>query len=233
MCAECGYVHPVDISCGRRTCPYCAHKRFLRLKDEYDHLNERVEDGKILTLTLRNGRDVGGLVDRAIDGFGKLRRRRLFGKVLGGFYAVEVVPKADDLWNVHIHVILDGPFLPQGVLSREWLDITGDSYIVDIQGLRNREAGVVYALGYCSSRDKVEETWAGTSEARKREFEEAVKHRRLVQTFGHLYGVQGREVPFECPECGCVEWINLTFEYAEGQSLGDWNRGRKPPPWRY
>lgn len=186
-----------------------------------------------MTLTLRNGYDVGQLVDRAISGFGKLRRRQVFNGVRGGFYAVEVVPKSDGLWNVHLHVIIDGPFLPQGVLSREWLDITGDSYIVDIEALRNREAGVVYALGYCSSRDKVAETWAGTSEARKREFERAVKHRRLIQTFGSLHGVRRLERPFECPECGCMEWINLTFEYAEGQSLGDWNRGRKPPPWRY
>lgn len=236
MCAECGYVHPVDISCNRRTCPYCANKRFLRLKEEYNHLNDRVKNGLILELGLRFGphvggsRDVGWMVARLIDAFKKLRRRKVFREVRGGFYSIHVKPKEGGFWNVHLHAILDGPYLPQGKLSREWGDITGDSFVVDIQGLRNREAGVVYVLGYCSSRDKVREMWEGISEARKREFEEAVKHRRLIQTFGHLHGVQKREWLFECPECGCTDWINLTYDYAEGQSLADWNRGRKPPP---
>jgi len=154
----------------------------------------------------------------------------VFRNVEGGFYSVEVVPKDDGFWNVHIHAIIDAPFLPQSVLSREWRDITGGSYIVDIQALRNREAGVVYCLGYCSDEDKIRETWEDVSESRKREFERAVKHRRLIQTFGHLHGVPKRSTPFECPECGSVNWVNLSFEKVEGLSLAEWDKGRRPPP---
>jgi len=220
----------VPLTCGRRTCPHCAHRRYLRLKDEYSHLNRKIRRGRILTLTLKNGLNVAELVDKAISSFKKLRRREIFRNVRGGFYAVEVVPKDAGLWNVHLHVIFDGPFLPQGKLSENWYDITGDSYVVDIQLLRKRNAGVKYVLGYCSDEDKVRDTWGGVPESRKKEFERAVKHRRLVQTFGHLHGVQKRDSVFECPECGGTNWINLSFEFAEGLSLAEWDKGRRPPP---
>jgi len=231
MCADCAHEHVVEIGCNRRTCPDCMEKRYYRLRNEYDVLNDHLSNPKILTLTMKHDYDVERLYDRLTTAFSKLRRREVFQSVTGGFYAVEVKPKPNGLWNVHLHAIIDGGYVPKGRLSEEWKDLTGDSYIVDIQSLRNRKAGVSYVLGYCASASKVAEVWDGQPESRRIEYEEAVKHRRMIQTFGSMFGVQKEESgPFQCEECGSTDWINLSTEHAGGQSLLEWSRSRPPPP---
>ncbi|KXA91480.1 hypothetical protein AKJ64_04720, partial [candidate division MSBL1 archaeon SCGC-AAA259E17] len=101
-----------------------------------------------MTLTFRRSWNLESLVERAFDCFRKLRRRKILEGVRGGFYSVEVKPPNEQGWYVHIHVILDGFYMLQGVLSDEWKDITGDSFYVDIRSVRNRKAGVFYLLGY-------------------------------------------------------------------------------------
>lgn len=181
MCDECGYVHPVPITCGRRTCPDCAYRRFLKLKKRYEDLFKELANPKLLTLTLRRSWDLKGLVDRAIDGFRKLRHRKILKGIRGGLYSIEVKPPTDEGWYVHVYVVVDCLFILQGKLSEEWKDITGDSFIVDIRNLRKSKRGILYVLGYLSSKTKVEETWEDVSECKKKEFEKMVKHRRLIQ----------------------------------------------------
>ncbi|KXA89352.1 hypothetical protein AKJ57_05445 [candidate division MSBL1 archaeon SCGC-AAA259A05] len=232
MCDECGYVHPVPITCGRRTCPDCAYRRFLRLKERYRDLFKELTNPKLLTLTLRRSWDLEELVDQAIDGFRMLRRRKIMEGARGGLYSVEVKPPTEEGWYVHIHVVVEGLYMLQGKLSEEWKNITGDSFVVDIRSLRDPKKGILYVLGYLSSKTKVEETWEGVPEHRKREFEEMVKHRRLIQTFGIFYGTAptGSD-PFECPECGCTEWIFLWVEHMreEKVTLFDWMEEDPPP----
>lgn len=64
MCDECGYVHPVPITCGRRTCPDCAYRRFLKLKERYRGFFRELVNPKLLTLTLRRSWDLEGLAER-------------------------------------------------------------------------------------------------------------------------------------------------------------------------
>ncbi|KXA93510.1 hypothetical protein AKJ64_00480 [candidate division MSBL1 archaeon SCGC-AAA259E17] len=234
MCDECGYTHAVPITCGRRTCPDCAFRRFLRLKDRYRNFFSELKNPKHLTLTFRRSWNLESLVERAFDCFRKLRRRKILEGVRGGFYSVEVKPPNEQGWYVHIHVILDGLYMLQGVLSDEWKDITGDSFYVDIRSVRNRKAGVFYLLGYVSSKTKVEKTWEGVPEHVKRQYEDVVEGRRLIQTFGVFYGgIPEDTVTFECPKCGCTEWIFLWVEHVrEGRvTLFDWME-EDPPPGR-
>ncbi|KXB03022.1 hypothetical protein AKJ47_01160 [candidate division MSBL1 archaeon SCGC-AAA261G05] len=202
------------------------------MKGRYQELFNELVNPKLLTLTLRRSWDLDGLIERAIDGFRRLRRRKILEKALGGLYSVEVKPPTELGWYVHIHVVIDGLFMLQGKLSEEWRDITGDSFIVDIRDLRRRKAGVFYVLGYISSKTKVEETWEGVPKWRKREFEEAVRHRRLIQAFGYFFGtVCASSDSFECPKCGCTEWIFLGVECVSRKkvTLLDWVENVDPP----
>ncbi|KXA96560.1 hypothetical protein AKJ37_04920 [candidate division MSBL1 archaeon SCGC-AAA259I09] len=120
----------------------------------------------------------------------------------------------------------------QGKLSEEWKEITGDSFIVDIRSLRNRKRGILYVLGYLSSKTKVEETWEDVPEHKKRKFEEVVEGRRLIQTFGVFHGAIPMDSdPFECLKCGCTEWIFLGVEYVDRKrmTLWDWVEKSHPP----
>ncbi|KXA92414.1 hypothetical protein AKJ66_04195 [candidate division MSBL1 archaeon SCGC-AAA259E22] len=234
MCEECGYKHYVPIRCGRRTCPECAFYRFLEMKEKYKRF-KNPRNAKFLTLTLIRSWDLEDLIERAIDCFKKLRRRKIFRKVKGGFYSIEVKPPTAEGWFVHIHAVISGPFIPEGKISEEWIDLTGDSYVVKITDARFRKNIVYYVLGYTSNKAKIKETWKGVPEWRKEKFEEAVKNRRLIQPFGNFFGiVYENPEPFKCPKCGCTEWIFLGIEHIEKEererkTIFEWVEADPPP----
>lgn len=142
----------------------------------------------------------------------KLRRRQLCRYVRGGFYAIEVKPPEPDRdlgWCVHIHALWDGPRIPQKELSAAREETTGDSSALDIRECRKPESAVGYVLGYTTAGPKIEKDWADIDEETRRVFEEAVKERRLLQTFGHLHGKRSRRAKFHCPKCDALAWILL------------------------
>lgn len=220
--------------CDRRTCPACARRRYHELKQTYEPLQEHLRAPRFVTVTLRRypighpRDDVAALVERILDGFKKLRRRKLCRYVRGGFYAVEVKPPDPDRglgWFVHIHALWDGPRIPQEALSAAWEEITGDSFRVDVRTCRKPESAVAYVLGYTTAGPKVAEDWAGVPEATRRAFEDAVEGRRLLQPFGHLLGKQAEDAPFRCPNCNARAWILLDldpFLKAYVGVEGDW-----------
>lgn len=234
MCDECGYEHYVPLTCGRRTCPDCALRRFLKMKERYKRF-KNPRNAKFLTLTIKRSWDLEEMVERAIDCFKKLRRRKIFRSVKGGCYSIEVKPPTVEGWYVHIHTVISSPFILEDKIAEEWEDLTGDSRIVKISDARFRKNIVYYVLGYTSNKTKVKETWEGVPEWRKEKFEQVVKNRRLIQTFGNFYGIVfDNSEPFECPECGCTEWTFLGVEYIAEEkekrwTLFDWE-GADPPP---
>ncbi|KXA94955.1 hypothetical protein AKJ65_03005, partial [candidate division MSBL1 archaeon SCGC-AAA259E19] len=56
--------------------------------------------------------------------------------------------------------------------------------------------------------------------------------RRLIQTFGVFYGgIPEDTVTFECPKCGCTEWIFLGVEHVTEKkvTLFEWMEEDPPP----
>jgi hypothetical protein len=232
LVCENGHVGAVPNTCKRRTCPTCAHRRYLRLMQEYDALNDHVSNGKLLTLTLKRGDNPRRLVGRIINGFKKLRRRGLFDAVRGGFYAIEVKPPDDSGgWYAHLHALIDAPYVPQEKISDEWADITGDSRVVDIRSLHDPSAGVRYVLGYTTKGDKIEQDWAGEDEETRQAFERAVAGRRLLQPFGHLFDVPRDKHDLVCEECQSTDWVIAEFDPVLRKQLGlAWGQHPDRPP---
>jgi transcription elongation factor Elf1 len=229
FCTNCGYRHPVPVTCGRRTCPDCARRRYYEIKEKYEPLQEHLREPKFVTLTLKRypidhpKNDLEELVDRAVEGLKKLRRRKLTRYVRGGFYAIEVKPpepERDLGWYVHIHALWDGPRIPQEALSEAWEEITGDSFRVDIRECRKPESAVSYVLGYTTAGPKIEKDWAGVDKETRDTFEEAVKGRRLLQTFGHLHGKQAMDTEFSCPNCSQSAWVVLDLNPSLARRVG-------------
>jgi len=46
--------------------------------------------------------------------------------------------------------VVEGSYFPHGILKRQWLRITGDSYVVDIRPVRSAEQLVQYVTKYVS-----------------------------------------------------------------------------------
>lgn len=233
MCASCGCRHPVAVTCGRRTCPDCARRRYHKLKKKYEPLQKHLRAPKLLTLTLKRypigheKDDVADLVDRIVKAFKLLRRRTLCDHVRGGFYAIEIKPpepERDLGWYVHLHALWDGPRIPQERLSDAWEELTGDSPVADIRECRKPDSAVSYVLGYTTAGPKIEDDWADQDEDTRKAFEDAIKSRRLLQTFGHLHGKQTAETAFACPNCDARDWIVLDLNPHLHRLVGavDW-----------
>jgi hypothetical protein len=108
---------------------------------------------RLLTLTYNAG---SAPLDDCLTGlyhaFACLRRSTLWrDRVTGGAAFCEATYNPSrPRWNVHLHVIIQGRYLPHDQLRRLWLAITGHSYVLDIRFCRDRTAAARYAAKYAS-----------------------------------------------------------------------------------
>jgi hypothetical protein len=65
-------------------------------------------------------------------------KRTIFESILGSFQTVEIKRgKNSGLWHPHTHMVAFCDSMPcQYEASREWQEITGDSYVVDVRKIR-------------------------------------------------------------------------------------------------
>jgi len=109
-------------------------------------------------------------------------------RVLGGAAFFEVTRSAETgLWHPHLHILVEGKYLPQEQLAGLWKDITGDSKIVDIRLVDQRKGVAEYVTKYVGSpfpadiyRDQDLLAEAMT----------AITGRRTCLTFGHWRGLK-------------------------------------------
>jgi len=158
---------------------------------------------RFVTLTLRqNDSHLNDVLNRLYDSFRKLRARSFWKtRVKGGCAFIEVKYNAErDSWNVHLHAIVHGRFIPKRDLSREWRKLTGDSFIVDVRLVENEERIGRYVTKYVSK--PFNDTFLN-----RQDFLDTVVHsmvgRRLCLTFGDWRGIKLTESPNE------TDWISL------------------------
>jgi len=217
-CSHCGHPLKVRLGCGDRTCPTCRKKWFGY---HFGTILEIVSKWKavyFMTLTLRNIPDREWSKDHVREfraNFGKLRRR--FKTILGGFYCVQTTNYGKG-WHLHLHVLFDGTFIPQKLLSATWLKITGGSWIVGIELVSDRRKAVGYLLRDFLQAPKIRPE---DSEA----FNSVFHGSRLIQPFGKYRNTRFPRVPFVCPVCGYVEWILLDTLFGEKRSFHhEWDK---------
>ena len=145
--------------CGKHlVCPLCAIRRGARsvrvYLERFAYLKSQNQalTASLVTLTVKNGPDLLERFEHLQKGIKKAnqrmrnaRRRKTYSGEFRNFLAYvgsyEIKKgKNSKLWHPHCHMIVlhDRP-LNQEKLSREWLDIMGDSFVVDITPLQNPE----------------------------------------------------------------------------------------------
>lgn len=173
----------VNVTCKDKLCPRCCFSRGMKLKQNLlPKLRDRVV--RLLTLTLKAEQtDLTARIDRLYKAFRKLRTSSLWKeRVTGGCAVLEITrSEANNSWHVHLHCIIEGSYLPQAELARQWLTATGNSKIVDVRLIRNPLKAVNYVAKYItkSSMPKI----AGDPML-LREFIRATQRRRALMTFG-------------------------------------------------
>lgn len=139
-------------------CPLCAIRRGARAVrvylDKFNHLRtlHKGLTASMLTLTVKNGPDLLERLGHLQKGVKRVNQRirdfrrgkgnvSEFRKIEGYVGSYEIKRgKRSQQWHPHCHIlILHGQDINRDALSREWLAITGDSFIVDCRPLQHPE----------------------------------------------------------------------------------------------
>jgi hypothetical protein len=185
-----------------RTCPVCRKKwygyHFGALK-RYVSSWPKVY---LLTLTLKNVPDneiSRWHVQRLREAFSKLRYR-LKQSIKDGFYVIQMTNSGEG-WHLHLHVLFRGDYVSASQISKAWLEITKDSYIVNIKLVDRWQYALRYLLSDFRGEPRIRE--------QDRELYNSLLHgSRLVQGFGEYAKIKLR-VPFRCPACRECSWEDI------------------------
>lgn len=184
-------------------CPFCAMRRGTKYLQAYKQRLDVVlqENPKLrafmVTLTVKDGESLSerfAHLRAALKKYKEQRRNALKGqrfveyaKAFGGVHSIEIKRgKNSGLWHPHVHMIWLCEAPPSASqLSKEWLAITGDSYIVDVREFYGESVvdGFLEVFKYALKFSDMElsDNW---------EAYQLLKEKRLVDNFGLLRGVK-------------------------------------------
>lgn len=184
-----GKVGVVPGFCRQRMCPTCQHRRGRSLTLRIAAAAAVMNAPRFITLTVRSCTDsLKHQLDRLYAWFRDLRRRDFWkAHVTGGVAVAEVTYNSQTgEWHPHLHIIVDGQFLPQAALANEWSDVNGGSPIVDIRAVYDRRNAAQYIAGYVAKPHAV----AGWPPAAINEFAYALHGRRMLIAFGTSHRIK-------------------------------------------
>lgn len=140
--------------CKHTWCPTCGRSRQAQFTSEIEKILILARDigfheghGRLLTLTVPNGKDILELRDQAHTAFAKLQRTRWWNRhVFGWVRGSEVVAGKDGNWNLHLHllVVFWSPKVSYQEFGRMWTQELGGprengrGYVVDFERLESK-----------------------------------------------------------------------------------------------
>ena len=205
-CQNCGHTKYVVYHCKHRVCPICSYWLSIERANFIEALLKNMKYPKMLTLTIPVRQEAPRETIKYLRKcFAKLRERNVFKAVKGGAYQIEVKMKKGH-FHIHMHVILESPFIHYTQIYKAWEDITKTPGVqVDIRAATT-VAQRRYIVKY--SQKSAELKADGSDIVR---YYEAIKGSRLFGTFGQWYNVKLEELlgdeyqepkPPPCENCG-------------------------------
>gem|GEM_PF-5883342 len=225
LCSECGDVLSFQKSCSDKFCDICNERRRKRLMRDYQKEIEKMEHPKFLTLTLKSQELSRDLLRRIRLAFTRMTHRKKW-LAKGGFYVIELGSLKDNgLWNIHIHAVMDSEYMPQGWISKVWLESTGDSMVVDIRQVRSYRYAIWYLTKYVG---KPIEMNREMTEPERNYVNAVLKGSRLIQRFGNCIHVRIEKHKTICRKCGAINsYISVEIELLPSIRAFDKTRGFK------
>ena len=197
--------------CKYRVCILCSKVKqmhyytqffeFLKTKKIARKINH---DGlRLLTLTIKNQKNLLSGIDKLYKSFHKFIRRKYLIEIItkkgvkkkrirGGLGSFHIKKDEKGLYNHHIHFIIDSSYLDMkshkktgkdSKLVQEWKTCTGDRGILDVRKIKDHRGALNYVLQYITGGLK------DLTPKEKAIFFKATSGRRLLFTFGSFYGV--------------------------------------------
>jgi len=173
------YIH----TCKARPCPYCARRRARHVTHQvYDQVKHMAAPRHIvLTVKSRPG-PLREQIKQLMQWFSKLRRTAFWrANVNSGIYTIETtINTRTAQWHPHLHMIVDGNYMPVKRLQYLWHEITGGSEIVWIEAAKGKARLVTELCKYVGKPQKLT-TW---TDDQLTEWVQATIGLRMVQSFG-------------------------------------------------
>jgi Replication protein len=141
---------------------------------------------RFATLTLAHREEsLDSMRRRLADSFREMRKQPEWKeRVKSGVWVIETtLNQKTGKWHLHLHLIIDGQFFPQALMSKVWHRVTGDSMICDIRAVPDRKKAVAYIADYVAKPVEL----ANWESEKIREFAIAMHGVRMVHTFGKAH----------------------------------------------
>lgn len=174
--------------CRDRLCPLCARIVARQTSERVLKTISSWDQARHLVLTLKSTDEpLVEQIDHLMRSFRRLRQRRWWKeRVSGGIGTLEITfNESTKQWHPHLHVILNGEYLPHSDLKAQWQMVTNDSTIVHITAVHSRDDASRYIAKYVSKPSDV----AKLDQSPAVELAIALTGRRTVIAFGTAHGV--------------------------------------------
>ena len=208
-------------------CPMCAIRRGSKMLTSYLERYEAVRASHphlipyLVTVTVKNGPDLAERLRHlraALKRMMHARRDYLrnpqkrpfveFARSMGGFHSIEVTNKGQG-WHPHGHMIWLCASPPdQTAFSKEWHDLTGDSFIVDVRPLHDPVEGFLEVCKYALKFSDLDlaDNWHAY---------EVMSGQRLIDSHGLFRGVEIPESLLDVP-LDDLPYVELLYRYIIG-----------------
>lgn len=227
ICTNCSETFYIPDRCRQRTCPLCSYAAARKRGAWILRMLGAMKFPKMLTLTIRRtNNDPGDVVDYLRACFNELRKDKCFDRVKGGAYQIELKWRGDG-WHIHLHAMLDSPYLPRQWIYTAWCRITGQEVVnIDIKAAKT-EAEQVYVAKYAAKSADYEGDIPQVVA-----WYMATKGKRLFTSFGDWYNKEPpaeqkeegfKQGSFACPFCGrvgsCCSSAQVRFVVGRSSAL--------------
>ena len=220
-------LHAASFCMKHLLCPLCAIRRGAKALGAYLDRFEAIKRSNarlgafLVTLTVKDGPDLRERFKHLHDSQRELwkRKQRGRGSVLdgvdGAVWSYEIKRgQGSGLWHPHLHMIALSETMPDAQrLSREWHEITGDSFIVDVRPISQEDpaSGFVEVFKYAVKFSDQEP--ADTVHAW-----EVLAGKRLLGSAGCFRGVEIPEDLTDDPgDYLGLPYIDLLYRYLNGR----------------
>ena len=176
-------VRPRLWRCRERMCPICGRARSFQVAHQIDEIVGQMKRPRQVILTVASTDKPLAVQLRFLRAaFSRLRRTPWWLRhVEGGAYTIEVTHNADTgRWHPHLHMIVDGSFIPWQELQAYWHRITANSKVVWVSDVTSRRDSVLELCKYVG-KPVASDDWPALDLC---EYALAVRGQRMVQAFG-------------------------------------------------
>lgn len=147
-------------TCKCRWCPSCHASKGHHVREYLRQFIAANRDTRLrlITLTLRHSPDsLRTQLDNLRKSFRRLRQRVFWKRcVVGGIGTIEIKRTEGGEWHPHLHIVATGRYVDQAELSKQWLQVTGNSLVVDVREVYTHRAAIEYLCKYVTKPPPIE-----------------------------------------------------------------------------